>query len=86
MRKPTIRVPTRSDTNQAVQSQKMARGWRFCIQKIEDLYYLCSENKDADQLRSYYEADLRLCFRICRLSVFPMRLLISLRSYKVQWV
>ena len=29
------------------------------------------ENKDADQLRSYCEADLRLCFRLCRLLVFP---------------
>ena len=35
------------------------------------MYYLCSENKGADQLRGYLEADLRLCFRICRLLVFP---------------
>ena len=35
------------------------------------MYYPCSENKGADQLRSYCEADLRLCFRICRLLVFP---------------
>ena len=28
------------------------------------MYYPCSENKDADQLRGYREADLRLCFRI----------------------
>ena len=34
------------------------------------MYYPCSENKGADQLRSYREADLRLCFRICRLLVF----------------
>ena len=33
--------------------------------------YLCSENKGADQLRGHREADLRLCFRICRLLVFP---------------
>ena len=26
------------------------------------MYYPCSENKDADQLRGYREADLRLCF------------------------
>ena len=31
----------------------------------------CSENKGADQLRGYREADLRLCFRLCRLLVFP---------------
>ena len=35
------------------------------------MYYPCSENKGADQLRSYCEADLCLCFRICRLLVFP---------------
>ena len=29
------------------------------------------KNKGADQLRSYCEADLRLCFRLCRLLVFP---------------
>ena len=35
------------------------------------MHYPCSENKGADQLRGYREADLRLCFRICRLLVFP---------------
>ena len=30
-----------------------------------------SENKGADQLRGYREADLRLCFRICKTLVFP---------------
>ena len=35
------------------------------------MYYPYSENKGADQLSSYCEADLRLCFRICRLLVFP---------------
>ena len=28
------------------------------------MYYLCSENKGADQLRGHREADLRLRFRI----------------------
>ena len=37
---------------------------------MEGLYYLCSENKSADQLRGYHEADLRLCFRICKKPVF----------------
>ena len=27
---------------------------------------MCSENKGADKLRGYREADLRLCFRICK--------------------
>ena len=31
----------------------------------EELYYPSSENKGADQLRGYREADLRLCFRLC---------------------
>ena len=30
------------------------------------MYYLCSGNKGADQVRGYREADLRLCFRICK--------------------
>ena len=33
---------------------------------MEKLYYPCSENKGADQLRSYCEADLRLWFRMCK--------------------
>ena len=44
----------------------MARGLKFRIKKVEGLYYLCSENKGADRLRGYREADLRLCFRICK--------------------
>ena len=28
--------------------------------------FLCSENKDADQLRIYHAADLCLCFSICK--------------------
>ena len=70
MRKPTIWFLTWSDTNQAVHLQKMARGLKFRIKKVEGLYYLCSENKDADQLRGYREADLRICFRICKMLVF----------------
>ena len=29
MRNPTMWFPNRSDTNQAVQAQKMDRGWKF---------------------------------------------------------
>ena len=36
------------------------------------MYYPSSENKGADLLRSYCEAGLRLCFRICKLLVFPL--------------
>ena len=34
------------------------------------MYYPCRKNKCADQLPGYHKADLRLCFRICRLLVF----------------
>ena len=34
------------------------------------MFYLCSENKGADQLCSYRETDLRLCFCICKKPVF----------------
>ena len=64
MRKPTFWFPTRSETNQTVLQQKMARGSKFRTWKVKGLYYLCSENKGTDQLRGYHEADLRLCFRI----------------------
>ena len=43
-------LPTRSDTNRAAQLLNMTRGLKFWIY-VEGLYYLCSENKDADQLR-----------------------------------
>ena len=42
---------TWSDTNQAVPPQNMAGGLKFRIYVEKGLYYLCSENKGADQLR-----------------------------------
>ena len=68
--KPTIGFLNKSDTNQAAQAQTNARCLKFWILVEEGLYYLFSENKGVDQLRGYREADLRLCFRICRLLVF----------------
>ena len=62
VRKPTFWFLTWSDTNQVVQLQKMARDFKFWIKQVEGMYYLSSENKGADQLGSYREADLRLCF------------------------
>ena len=53
-----------SDSNRAVQLQKQARSLKFWFYEEEKLYYPCSENKGADQLCRYCEADLRLCFRI----------------------
>ena len=57
-------IPTWSDTNWAVQPLKKVRSLKCRIKEVEGLYYLCSENKGADQLRSYCAADLRLCFHI----------------------
>ena len=45
------------------------------IYTAEEFYYPCSENKGADQLRSYCEADLRLCFRLCWFSHAAAQLL-----------
>ena len=73
MRNRSSGLPTRSDTNRAVQPQKMARGLKFWLNVVEGLYYQCSENKGADQLRGYREPDLRLCFRICKKPVFSRR-------------
>ena len=69
----TMWFPTRSDTNRPVQAQKRDRNLKFRIYVEEELYYPSSENKGADQLRSYCEADLRLCFRLARLLVLPCR-------------
>ena len=51
----------------------MTRDLKFRIEEVEGLYYPFSENKGTDQLRSYPEADLRLCFRICKKPVFSRR-------------
>ena len=71
--KPVFGFPTRSDTNQAVDPEKMARGLKFQIYIEEGLYYPCRENKGAGQLHDYHEADLCLCFRICKMLVFSLR-------------
>ena len=73
MRNRSSGFPTRSDTNRAVQPQKIARGLKFRIKVVEGLYYPYSENIGADQLRGYREADLRLCSRICIKPVFSQR-------------
>ena len=52
---------TRSDTNVAVQPQKTASGLKFRIEKVEGMFFLCSENKGTD---------LRLCFHICKKNRF----------------
>ena len=56
MRRTVFGFPARSDTNRAVNPQKMARGLKVRIYEVEGLYNLCSENKDADQLHGYHAA------------------------------
>ena len=51
----------------------MAGGLKFRIYEVEGLYHPCSEKKGADQLHRYREADLRLCFPICKKPVFSRR-------------
>ena len=53
-------------------------GWRLEISDLDRggivlSVYIYSENKGADQLRGHREADLRLCFRICKKLVFSWR-------------
>ena len=50
----------------------MARGLKFGIKEVDRLYYLCGENKEADQLCSYHAADLHLCFAHMQNTGFPM--------------
>ena len=47
-------------------------GYRLEISDLErrEIFYLCSENKGADQLRGNREADLRFCFSICKMLLF----------------
>ena len=71
--KPVFGVSEQVRHKPAVQSQKMSRCLRFQIKEVEGLYYPCSENKGADQLRGHREADLRLCFCICKKPVFSRR-------------
>ena len=73
VRKPVFGVSAMSDTNRAVQPHKMARGLKFRIYVETGLYYPYSKNKGADQLHGHREADLLLCFRICKKPVFSQR-------------
>ena len=58
--KTNVLISTWSDTNRAVQPQKMARGLKFRIDVVEEVYYPCSENKGADQL--IYVFVFALCY------------------------
>ena len=65
--------PTRSDTNQAIQSLKMARCSKFWIKIEEKLHFPCNKNRGAYQLYGHRTADHRLCFCICKKTVISCR-------------
>ena len=77
--------PNRSDTNRPVQAQKRARSLKFRSYVEEELYYPSSENKGADQLRGYREAD-RSASLFSRMQIvgFPMRRLKLRMTVSVQ--
>ena len=56
-----FRLGLTQTTNRALQPHKIARSLSFQVKKVEGFSYLCSENKDADQLRGNRAADLRHC-------------------------
>ena len=68
MRKPVFEISdqVQHKSGCTLEAQKTTRGLKFRILEVEGLYYLCSDNKGADQQRGYRAADLRLCFRICK--------------------
>ena len=68
--KPGLRGFRPGPTQTGLYNQKMARVLKFRILVEEVLCYPGSENKGADQLRGYREADLRLCFRVYAKSRF----------------
>ena len=58
VRKPVFGFTSRSDINRVAPLLNMARGLKLWIYEVEGLYYLCSENKDADQLPRSWSASL----------------------------
>ena len=52
MRNPVYGVSDQVRHKLAVQSSKMARDLKICTLGVEGLYYLYSEDKGADQVRS----------------------------------
>ena len=68
MRKPTIWFPNKSHTKRSVQLKKTASSLKFRIYKEEELYY--REAKTKALISFAVTADMRLCFRLCKLLVF----------------
>ena len=62
MRNLSLGFPTRCNKKHTVKPQNMVRGLKIQIKKVEGLYYqwVCSKNKDTDQLCDHQAADLCL--------------------------
>ena len=71
MRKPTIWVSDQVRHKPGCTVTEKGKMLEILDLKRRGIVLLCSENEGADQLRSYCEADLRLCLRLFRLLVFP---------------
>ena len=65
MRKPVFWVPDHVRHKPGCTATE-DRAWKFWIKEEEGENYPCSESKDAHQLHGYRNADLSLCFRICK--------------------
>ena len=65
------RFLTRSDINQAVQSQRMARGLQCLIYKVEGMYYVSTSSKAATQLIYTF------IFHVCKTGFLMMQLILK---------
>ena len=77
VRKPIVGVSDQVRHKPGCTATEDGRYLNFRIWKAGGLYYSSGENKGADQLRGHREADLRLCFRVCKNPVFLTSRLIN---------
>ena len=73
MRKPVFGVSNQAPYKPGCTTTQDGKRLEISYIESRGIYYPCSENKGADQLCGYREADLRLCFRICKKLVFSWR-------------
>ena len=79
MRKPTFWFPTWSDTNQAVQLQKMGRGL-----KVEGLHYLCSKTKALICVFVFAYAKRWFSGDAAKLSILKRHIFLYIRHHKIR--
>ena len=81
MRIPSSGFPTRSDTNRAVQSQKMGKGMIFWILKVEGYYHLCSWAVTAELTCTFVFANAKSRFSHDAAHIFLEKIYINVCSY-----